>query len=373
MLAIEIDDVLYDGFTSLSVTKSIEQLSGTFTCTFANVFKSVFPVKENSRVRILNENNDCLLDGYVDVVSVNYSDNSHDIVVRGRDKTADIIDSTIKDNTGFTAPISIVTVIQETIKKIGIDIPVVNNAGNISDFLQDELVVAEVGKNMFEFLEEHCKQRQVLLSTDGNGNIVLYRGGNQERIPAAIVNEIDGQNNNVMSASVEYNYANRFNTYNVKSQGNPVSGTEDDTLESKSGVAQDTAIRSTRYLEMSADKLSQKMTAEGHAKWEANIRRSRSFTYNVLLSGHTYDGRNFWDINKIVHVKDVFSFVDADLLIKDITFNYDVDAGSTTSMTLVDKDSFTPEPEQSQEDADVNKTFTNNPPILSISGSGGSF
>lgn len=340
MLILEIDGQNYEGVIDISSSKSMETISGTFTCSVPNVSNVKFPIKLNSRAKIKGGIGNVLLDGYVDIIRVSYASGSHVLVIRGRDLTSDIVDSTVKGNIAFKSDISLQDVITQTIGKIGLNLPIKNEAGEIPKFEETEFSTAKVAENMFSFLEAKCRQKQVLLSTDGRGSLVLRKGGTYTKIDYTILNELGGENNIILSSDVSYNSTKRFNEYKALSQGNTLFEGEDATLVEKQGTAIDDEIRSTRYLEFKPEKLSGNLTAEERAKYEANMRRTRALTYNCTVRGHTYDGENFWDINTLVHVKDDFAFIDADLLLKDITFNYSNNSGSTTDLTFVSKDSY---------------------------------
>lgn len=352
MITLEIEGVNYTGFTAINAERSIENISGIFN--FTAVFSSNlnFPIKIGSSARVM-VNNTPVITGFVEVLDINYSSTNHTINLQGRDKTCDIYDSQLDGDVEFVPPISLEQVIKQTLSKIGInDIGIVNEAGNIAPFEQSEIVSSRIGQGAFSFIETYARKRQVFVTTDGKGNIMLARGSSIT-IPTGLYNQIGdpNRNNNILDSSVKYDHSQRFNVYRCKSQGNPITFNFSGDIEApevtdRSGVAVDTAIRSTRVLNFNAENSSDNSEVAKRADWEANIRRSRSFTYTVKVQGDTYDkeGQNPWQINRLVQVIDDFASVNAVLLIKQVGFSLSIDGGTVTTLELVTPDGYRPEP-----------------------------
>lgn len=363
-ITLEINGINFEGFTSINVQKSMENISGKFSfqATFLSAPNNIiegFPVKRRSKARVLVHGIP-IINGYVEIIRINYNDNSHTISIEGRDRTCDVLDSQLDGNVEFKPPISIQDVIKSTLKSINItNIDVVNEAGKIEPFNQNELVSSRIGQTAFSFIETYSRKRQIFLSIDGDGNIVLIRASKQS-LPTGLFNRInDPKNNNIKSASISFDDTGRFNLYRCKSQGNPVvlnstGETETATIITRNGVVEDPEIRNTRILNFTAENSSDSVTTGERAKWEANIRRSRSFVYRVTVQGATYDGTNPWRVNRLVQVIDDFAGINAILLIKEVSFNLDLNSGTTTDLDLVFQDSYTPEPTQPKQQKKTN-------------------
>jgi prophage tail gpP-like protein len=84
--------------------------------------------------------------------------------------------------------------------------------------------------------------------------------------------------------------------------------------------------------------------AKDRAKWEASVRRARSFEYTCSLQGFLVDKTKVWSPNSLVRVTDERLDIDDDLLIRDVSFLYDLNNGSITELTLVQKDAYDPQP-----------------------------
>jgi len=346
-ITLEISGNRYDGFTSINVFKSIETISGSFnfSATSDNVF--VFPIQVGSSCRVLIDNNP-VITGNIENVSVSYDSGTHSLQISGRDKTCDIIDSTVVGVKEFSGPISLTQIISKSLTDNSITgISIINNTGTIANFEDSDLFGAEVGETLFSFIEKYARKRQVLLSSDGDGNIILNRAGNTKAI-VSLENIIDGQTNNIKSGNISYDFTQRFNKYIMQSQLNNAalfdeSGTTTGNAVSQTGEATDNKIRSSRQMEIVSGSSDSNVTLQDLATWHSNLRRVRGTTYSVLVQGFYQDEAKsrLWAANELVQVVDDFADVRATLLIQSVEYNFSLDGGSTTSINLVDKDAYT--------------------------------
>lgn len=361
MMNLEIDGVLFEGFTEASVSKSMEALSGSFNFTATSNDIIQFPIKRGARCRVM-VGTFPLITGYVEKISVSYGRDNHTLQISGRDRTCDVIDSCLTGNIEFNSRVSLKTIIERVLANAGItDINVIDNVGTLAVFEADELVSGAVGQKAFEFIECYCRKRQVLCASDGDGNIVLQRAST-EQILTALLNEVEGKRNNIVSASVSYDDSQRFNTVTIKSQFNlsTFDSSPENAVDSE-GQAQDSAIRSSRKLVVVAETSSNTLTAGERAKWETNIRRARSMTYEAHLQGFfaEADENLIWQPNLLVRAKDDFCDVDGLFLVKAVNYSYSSSAGSASALSLVQKDAYTLQVEMDALDARSNTAGTN--------------
>lgn len=361
---IEVDGTIYEGFTNISVTKSIDRVSGSFNFTLTQPDNiTTFPIKNGSPCKIF-VNNIKVIDGFIQRLSVSYNVNSHTINVVGGDKTVDLIDSYLKENIEFNANITLQKIIEDVVSSLGIDVKVIDNVGTLEKFKKSELVSGSPTNNAFEFVEKYCRKRQVLLSVNNDGNIILQRASTN-LIPTKLLNEENGENNNILNADVSYDNTERFYQVNVKSQENfgaALPGITSVQGVDKLGTAFDTEIRQSRSLTLTAESSSDAFTTKERATWEVNIRRARGIVYSVTVQGFAYNEKNItsplssnlWMPNNLVHIVDNFADINAQMLIQNVTFNLDVNGGSTTTLDFITKDAYTLQAEQSQRSARTN-------------------
>ena len=374
---LELDGKKYRGFTEINYTKSIEDLSGSFSFR-ASISDMKKKKKEDEKEKrfiprvqdvckiVINDRP--LITGYIESIVYSYTENSHEISVNGRDKTCDIIDNSVVGEIEFNPPISLINLIRNVLDEAGLDdIKVINNAGDIDDFEKNEKITAEVGENMFDFLEKYCRKRSVLLTSDGCGDLVVSRAG-KEQINNSLLNQLgkDGQSNNIKNASINYDFSNRYYGYICKSQGNPsltdLPGNEEgnglEDFDSEVGAsAIDNEIRRTRILEFQAETSSIKTSNTERAIWESNIRRARSKVYNCEINHIFADPENtvFFRPNKLIHVKDDFLDINAFMLIKSVNYSLSVLTGTSVRLQLVSKDAYKSVASKDKKDSKYNK------------------
>lgn len=350
-ISIEVNGLVYQNFDSVSVYRSVDTISGKFSFeTSANINKA-FPIGAGAACKIRVGNNVVMI-GYVDKVSVNYSYRDHKITISGRDKTADLNDSTIGPNVEISGPITLANICRKTLDAMGLtDIKVYDQASDLMPFDQSELVSAEIDKKGFEFLESYARQRQVFLMGDGAGNIIISRSGAGASV-SSLQNVIGRPNNNIIEASYSDDREQRFNLYSFDAQQSPINILEDsnEAISNQSGNANDNDIRSTRRLYMKLEESGVSQTAFDRAAWEANVRRSRGKRYTATVHGFysNKEETNLWAPNQIVSVNDDFTDIHADMLIWSVEYTYSVSGGSITRLECAPPDALTLEAQEPQ-------------------------
>jgi prophage tail gpP-like protein len=172
-ILMEINGVAYEGFIDFTVSRSFTTLSGKFLFTAICDPQKPFPIDVNDECTIAL-NNEPIIDGFIEIIKINYSSSGHQIIAEGRDKTCDIIDSHVGQES-FNTPITLQEIIKNCLKTLGItNIKIISNV-NITPFDRAIPQACDIGTTWFEFIEKLCRIKQVILTTDGQGNILLDR------------------------------------------------------------------------------------------------------------------------------------------------------------------------------------------------------
>jgi len=370
MITLEVDGRPYKNFTSIEVGKSLDKLTGYFEFRATSTIdqQARFPIKTGQACTITVDG-ETELTGFIEVVGGSYASSEHEIVIQGRDKTADVVDSTIGGDIGFNEQnISIEKVTATVLKTLGITgIGVsVSSATPVAGFGTSEIVDADTGDTVFEYLERYSRKRQLLMTTDQNGDILYQRASGVLLEGFALRNEPGGKKNNILSASWTNNVGQLFNQYIMKSQGNAVAlnltgiPVVSEVVATQNPPVVDDLIRKSRIYHMVAESSSSRENLEKRAKWEANIARARAFAYQCIVQGHSRPGGGPWLLNRLVRIVDVFAGKDEHYLLNSITWRVDTTRGSTTSLGFVPKDSYLvelSEPEKAVKSAAVEFNF----------------
>lgn len=374
MITLEVFGRKYQGWTDITIFRSIECISGNFTFSATSSEADSFPIGVGLACKVWIDTT-MVINGFIDSVEVNYDAQNHTITIKGRDKTCDLIDGTIIGVKEFQG-MDLIQVITKVLSDNGMnDIKVINEAGDITAIFPDnDPAATPISQTFFAFIESYARKRQCLLTTDGMGNIVLARGATTLS-PAILQNVVNGGNkNNIKSASVKYDLMKRFYKYTLQSQQNPsaITVTEDQSDTSadannpdetganddygageptinlasvvvQTGSAVDIAIRKTRVTEIISRTCDSSVNLDELAIWTANLARARSTEYEVVLVGHYQDNAKtqLWKPNILVQVLDDFADIDGTMLVKSVEFKVNLTSGTTVNLCLVDSDSYT--------------------------------
>ncbi len=341
-MELEVNGIRYGRFTSASTVISLDTIARGFSFTAVSTEGLPLPFKGGESCRVIVDGTP-VLDGFIEVVNVDHDARSHTITVEGRGKTGDLVDSSLAGKE-INPPISLKKIIEDVIAEIGLDIAVIDNT-SIEDFneAEDKLGPA-VAENAFQFIERLARKRQVLLTSNADGDVVITRSEPTE-IDVNLQNIVQSNNNNIISGSVSYDRTQRFRDYLVVSQQNTSSlvfgGNVDlsDVVE-QGGSALDDEVRAGRQLVMKAEKASSNEQATERAIWEANIRRTRSQVYSATVNEYRTQSGELWSINKLVTITDEFADINAKMLINSIEFTFGIAEGRQTALGFVDKDAY---------------------------------
>lgn len=347
MFLMEVDGIKYDGFVSASVSRSLENFSSIFNFSATHQPGKSFPIKIGSTCKIVI-NDTVIMDGFIESINISYDSSQHLIQISGRDKTADLVDSQIGGvDIEFTQPnVSFKDLVEKVLSILNISNIKLIQKDKIKDFGEGEIESASSGQTAFDFLETYARKRQIVLTTDGSGNIVARKSpiGTYATI---LSSRVDSQST-ILLASFKFDISQRFNKYEVISSDNLSSFTDMDEVpaqqsaNTKSITVIDDQIRKTRLYAFVPDQSCDQTQSNDQAKWEAAYRRSKSLVYNVTVQGFiALDDNKIWEPNYLVTVLDDYAVLTGQLLIAGVIYDYSIDTGSKTTLTCYASDSFT--------------------------------
>lgn len=370
------DGITYEGIKSANISRSMEDASGNFSLEVSKPEDKPFPLKKGSKVTILIYNVP-FITGYVEKIRSQKDISNHTITIEGRDKTCDMIDSTLPAKLSISTPISLVDITKKILTSFNItDVNVIVEADDVDNFTSNEMVGAELGETGFDFLEKYAKKRQVILTTNGKGDIVYTRS--QDTYVKDFINIDFGFNKGyVLSASAEFDDSKRFNKYIISAQTNATAPAakksliganspsdeeqlflnEEEGEDEEGDDAQDqpppeketyvTAeyvddeVRNTRVHHFLSDTTSTTQKAlKARAQWEANIRKANSFTYTLTVFDFRNSKNEVWKPNMLIDVTDSAEDIATSLLILSVNFTADYSGGCKTELKLVPPEAF---------------------------------
>ena len=352
-LTLEVNGLSYGQWTDIKVNRSLDNFPAqfSFTAAFNIAENKSFPIKEGDKCTVFADGKQ-IINGFVEVIEGEYSMGSHSINIRGRSRTCDLVDSTVAADINITMPASLKSVINQILQKSGFTDIAVNiiSEAQPKDFTTADKVVASVGDSVISVIDKYCRKRQLYITDDFNGDLVLFSGstGKFKAQLQTAGNDLD----NIKSARVRRDSSKRFNKYTVHSQQNlttvdPFSDVSpNDTVGGLDSSAMDIDVRAQRRLNIIAESPSNSDECKQRANWQANINRARAFSYSATVEGHETGYGETYDTNYLVGVLDIVHDVRTDLLINSIDYSFDLQNGSVTDIGMVPRDAYTSEPSQ---------------------------
>lgn len=354
-MLLEVNGVQYDNFTSASCEIRLDALANTFSFEAVAAEGEALPFKGGEKCRVIVEGQ-VVLTGSIEVVEVNYDASDHVITVQGRDKTGDLLDSSldaISDLRGQS--LTLKQIIERAIDDIsGPDIKLADKIKVIEEVSTakfdpaQDVVSAEAGDNAFDFIEKYSRKRQVLLTSDGDGNIVITSGSGIQA--AGSIQHIIGANdNNVLASSFSFDTTGRFRVYKLASQLSiiPLNLAGEiglDSVVDQRGDASDTDVRKGRQLVLISEASSSSDQETPRAQWEANIRKARGLVYSATVQGYRVDltdaNAALWRENRLYQIVDDYLGKSEPMLSNSVIFTLDVNGGQQTSIGFVDQKAY---------------------------------
>lgn len=337
-ITVTIEGTVYRSWTSYSISRSIESLSNSFSITVTDEQDQKNNTNwalQTQKAITIKLGSKFLITGYIDEVSPSITKTSHSITFTGRGKTSDLVDcssnmsarnfSFNKTNIkrlaeALCTPFGIKVVVQ-----VGVDLSV-NFKVNLN-----------TSETAFELLDKKAKELSLLLTTNNKGNLVI---GNRNR---SRTNDNLVMGVNILEASSNYDYKNRFSVYKVVGQSSE--GKDWGSNINVSADSEDPNINRFRPLYIQGSGELNTKRAQLRANWEANVRMAKSQSASIIVQDHTQGNGDLWEPNTLVQVLAPELYINPPvvLLITQVTYSLDED-GTKTILELKREDAFEADP-----------------------------
>jgi prophage tail gpP-like protein len=411
-LTVEIDGESFETFKSVDIDTDLDTFGfafhisinipiekvDTITSRIVSLFKDDKPSFNTQGASVkIKIDGEAILTGFIEKQEVDFSRDNVNLVISGRDKLGDFVDSRVP-NTIFKPPIGFVDILEKLLIATGYEVAspkksllsigsklagLVNELGSgqvkivndyevngqvIEKFATNESIGFGKDESAYQLIRRLADKRRLVIGTNGDGNIVIRSIG-QERAGTILVNDIFANklnlDNNIISASIIRDDSRRYYEYKILSRSNSTTVTNaigvsqsqitgdslKDNTTQYSGIFYDSEIRPTRKFLDNVSNLNVSQCKK-RAEWECNIRRAKAFRYECSVYGWRqnlkeigslgFSGNPLWKINQIVSVKDSRAgLLNADLLIKSIRYKQSVSIGTICNMTLINPKSYT--------------------------------
>ena len=205
-VVLTVDSQQWDGWTEMSITSSLEAIAGEFDLTVTTQWSEASPrVIRQGMPCTVALGSDTVVTGYIDDFIPSYDAENVSIRVTGRDKTGDLVDSSVVHKSGQWKGVRLEKLAEEICKPYGV--AVINETDTDEAFPS---VVLEQGETAFDLLDRLAKQRGVLLTADGLGRLVITRASTKRAGVALVLGQ------NILAARGRFSWRERNSQYIVK-------------------------------------------------------------------------------------------------------------------------------------------------------------
>lgn len=344
-VALKIDGTDWLGWKAVQITLSMEQGANTFqlglTDQWAGTARRAIGPGATCSVALDGE---IVIKGAVDDVDVSYDAESHDLTVRGRDATGDLIDSAILPPFEYR-DLTLTEIASRIAAPFSIPVSAEVDVGK-----PFERFAVQPGETGWEAIERAARMRAILGMADGRGGLLLTRAG-IGKAPAPLV--LGG---NVISAQGQFTFKDRFSQYHALGQqeGSDAFG---DAAEASapSALATDEAVRRYRPTILLGEAQGDEGGLQQRADWQKAVNAGRSKRATYTVQDWRANGQ-LWRPNKLVEVYDAFmNLTGEELFIPRVSMALS-EAGTFTQVEVAPADAYKMEAEsEAQASAAVNE------------------
>ncbi len=312
------------GWLDVDVNMSIEQASNTFAVK-ASDYRVVplwdHPAKLDSPCRVLFGDTP-VINGYIEQLNPDYDADNHTISVSGRDVTCDLIDSSAIMPKQEMRNITIKTAAEMLCAPHGVKV----NCPKPGDPF--DVYAINDGESVFDSLEQHARQRQLLMYTLADGVLHIKKA---EPIP---INVVLKEGDNILRASAEHQSTQQFGKYVVKSQKE----------KGKTQIRQDvrgTHPRQNRILILRPEKPNDDPECKDRGQWEKKVRKARGRRATITVNSWEWRAGQLWRPLLLPMLDSPRLGFRMPMVVASVRLHVDDSGGALATLELVDPDVYT--------------------------------
>jgi prophage tail gpP-like protein len=270
---------------------------------------------------------DPLIKGYVDAVEATIDGERYEVILRGRDKTGDLVDCSVIPPLSEWTNISLKDLATGLCAPFGIAVHDQVGAWRVPKF------VLEPNETVYEALARAARVAGVLLISDGRGGLVITTEGTA-RAPTALI-----YGANILSARATLDHTNRHSLYRVSGQ---VAGSLREAPHNAVSLALDSGTGRYRPLGIAAEGGLTEGRYDERAEWEKRVRRARAAAVTITTVGWHHDPtgtEGLWTPNTRVHVEAGVLGIKQEMLLAGVALTLG-ESGTLAELTLYPPGSF---------------------------------
>ncbi len=327
----------YLDWESVEVFRPLDAATGSFRLTSKPGAGVRFPRRPGAEVviRYLGRQ---LLSGFIDSAKGSIRRSGNSLVVTGRDRTSDLVDSVPARPLQFPVNSSILLAIARIADSFGIE---VSNKSFPATLTKLPTFAMAPGEKGWDAIIRAAKSVGALLYTNGDGKLAIDEPSSRGR---ATVDLVEGQN--LLKADFEVDHRDRYRTYIVRGQRSGGEVPAGLVLATPEGRAVDPFVERERTLVILADTGSDPETAKAQAQYQATRRAARAERITAKVASWLQGGNSgdLWTVNQLIGIRTGTIAVSTEMLVNRVRFKHSRGDGTMAELELVRPDSYTLEP-----------------------------
>ena len=336
MITLRVTGQILEGWTTVSVSRKLDALAGSFSFGFAEISPSdpvARAIKRGTLASVYLDEN-LILKGAIGELNTSYDGTSASVTAAGRDLSGDLVDSSAIAEPGEWNGATLSTIATQLLAPF----PLIRWRADISDPAAGVVrsFSLNTGETVFSALDTLARMRGLLVNSDGAGGVYMRRVG-ALRAPVTIA-----RGSSILSASLRDSDSARFSKYIAHGQGGGLAdwdagGTPGQSVRAE---ADDPGIGRDRPLIIIAETGATVPELLARVNFEASSRAAKSRRVSYTIPGWTLSG-HLWTPGEIVPVYDPALAIGTstgspvDMVLSSVKFSASASEGRRASLELV--------------------------------------
>jgi prophage tail gpP-like protein len=319
-----INGQIYGGWTSIQVTKSLDTMAGAFEIECTDRWPgqpTQWPVQTGNACKVMIDG-ELMFTGWVDEVEPELDGTDHSVKLRGRGRTADLVDCSAMNTPGRWSNLKLEAIITALCQPFGIAVTAAADTGDpIPAFALQQ------GERVKDAIDRLVQQRGILPIETPTGDLSLATPSSTQAAGSLTLGQ------NVVHGTAKHDAKDRFSLYVVKGQRQGHDGDNGVNALQVQSQATDSQVTRYRPLLILAEEQATTTSAGDRAQFAATVRAGRSQTGKLTVTGDRDAAGNLWAPNSLVTVAAADLGLQGSLLINEVVFKASED-GTLTEINV---------------------------------------
>lgn len=329
-----VDGQDYGGWKEVSITAGIERQARDFTLAVTDRWPGATEIPRRIQPGNLCElfiGADKVLTGFVDGTPIAYDGRQVTVGVKGRSKTADLVDCSAINKPGQWRG--------QKLERIAADLAAPYGIAVVAEAFTGAAIAdhqIQQGETVFESIDRMLRIRHLLATDDAQGRLVFIEVGKQRAVTALVMGGAEG---NILKADTDLDHKDRFSEYVCKGQRAGDDDASAERVSEETALLTDAAIKRRRVLVLKQSGQADEGTCRDRVEFERAHRAAKSLATRYTVVGWRQADGSLWRPNLLVRVRDGLIGFDQDMLIAEVEYALG-EEGMTCTLQVGPKDGY---------------------------------